>query len=155
MRRHDDRGQLAGGEAIPFGLLIFVTGALLIANAWAVVDAKFAVDAATDEAVRSLTEAEPDLSFEEAYDNAVVRGRRALRAHGRRGSKLTFGEPNLARSNKALTRCTEVTLTGHYTVPAITLPFIGGFGDGIEVSATHTRLVDPLRSGLSGEATCL
>ncbi|MGV3758684.1 MAG: hypothetical protein ACO1PW_03960 [Actinomycetota bacterium] len=47
-----DRGQVAGIEAIPFGLLIFVLGGLLLANAWAVVDAKLATDAAAREAVR-------------------------------------------------------------------------------------------------------
>jgi len=29
----DDRGQVAGIEAIPFGVLIFVVGALLVTNA--------------------------------------------------------------------------------------------------------------------------
>ena len=33
----DDRGQVGGIEALPFGLLVFVVGALLVANAWAVV----------------------------------------------------------------------------------------------------------------------
>ena len=37
-----DAGQVGGIEALPFGLLIFVVGTLLIANAWAVIDAKFA-----------------------------------------------------------------------------------------------------------------
>ena len=35
----DDRGQVGGIEALPFGLLVFVVGALLVANTWAVVDA--------------------------------------------------------------------------------------------------------------------
>ncbi|MGZ4694068.1 MAG: hypothetical protein ACXWA3_10620, partial [Acidimicrobiales bacterium] len=51
--RRDDRGQLAGIEVLPFGVLVFVVGALLITNAWAVVDAKIAVDAASREAVRT------------------------------------------------------------------------------------------------------
>jgi Mg2+/Co2+ transporter CorC len=41
-----DEGVVGGLEALPFGLLIFVVGALLIANVWAVVDAKLAVSAA-------------------------------------------------------------------------------------------------------------
>jgi hypothetical protein len=32
-----DSGQVGGIEALPFGLLVFVVGALLVANAWAVV----------------------------------------------------------------------------------------------------------------------
>ena len=44
-------------EVIPFGVLTFVVGALLIANAWAVVDAKMAVSAAAREATRAYVEA--------------------------------------------------------------------------------------------------
>ena len=32
-----DAGQVGGIEALPFGLLVFVIGALLVANCWAVV----------------------------------------------------------------------------------------------------------------------
>ncbi|MBA2283441.1 MAG: hypothetical protein H0W25_19710, partial [Acidimicrobiia bacterium] len=49
----DERGQMGGIEALPFGLLIFVVGALLVANAWAVIDAKLAVTAAAREAART------------------------------------------------------------------------------------------------------
>ena len=42
-----------GMEVIPFGLLTFVVGALLVANAWAVIDAKMAVSAAAREATRA------------------------------------------------------------------------------------------------------
>ena len=41
----DESGQ-AGIEVLPFGILTFVVGALLVANAWAVIDAKIAVSAA-------------------------------------------------------------------------------------------------------------
>jgi hypothetical protein len=34
--RGDDRGQVGGIEVLPFGLLVFVVGTLLVANAWAV-----------------------------------------------------------------------------------------------------------------------
>ena len=36
-RCRGDAGQVGGIEALPFGLLVFVVGTLLIANAWAVV----------------------------------------------------------------------------------------------------------------------
>ena len=35
-RRGGDAGQVGGIEALPFGLLVFVVGATLVANAWAV-----------------------------------------------------------------------------------------------------------------------
>ena len=57
-RARSDAGMAGGVEALPFGLLVFVVGALLTLNAWAVVDAKFAVDAAARQATRSYVEAE-------------------------------------------------------------------------------------------------
>ena len=54
----DERGQAGGVEALPFGLLIFVVGALLVASAWVVVDAKLAVVSAAREAARTYVEAE-------------------------------------------------------------------------------------------------
>ena len=57
-RLRGDAGQVGGIEALPFGLLIFVAGSLLIANAWAVVDAKFATDAAARQAVRTFVESD-------------------------------------------------------------------------------------------------
>jgi hypothetical protein len=41
-----------------------------------------------------------------------------------------------------------------YPVPAISLPFIGGFGTGFTVKATHSEIVDPFRNGVPGEALC-
>ena len=53
----DERGQVGGLEAIPFGILVFVVGALLAASAWAVVDTKLAVVSAAREAARTYVEA--------------------------------------------------------------------------------------------------
>ena len=39
----DERGQVGNVEVLPFGVLIFVVGALLVSNAWAVIDARMAV----------------------------------------------------------------------------------------------------------------
>ena len=54
-----DAGQVGGIEVLPFGVLIFVVGTLLITNAWGVVDAEVAADAAAHQAVRTYVEA-PD-----------------------------------------------------------------------------------------------
>ena len=85
-----DAGMVGGIEALPFGLLVFVVGALLVANAWAVVDAKFAVDAAARQATRSYVEAEvggaraADAgSVRDAEQIAIEAGMAALTAHGR------------------------------------------------------------------------
>lgn len=150
MKRFDDRGQLAGGEAIPFGILIFVVGALLIANAWAVVDAKFAVDSAAQAAVRTYAETQ-QTSPSAAEHDARLAGERSFAAYGRKGVAISFPEG----SSEQVRRCDRVTALARYTVPAINLPFIGGYGEGFVVTATHSRTVDPLRSGVAGEATCL
>ena len=49
-------------------------------------------------------------------------------------------------------RCARATFTATYEVPALTLPWIGGFGEGIDVTSTHSELVDPYRSGVPGSA---
>lgn len=149
-----DRGQLAGAEAIPFGLLVFVIGTLLVVNAWAVVDAKFAVDAAAQAAARSF--AESTGTWSDAFVDARVAGRSALAAHGRDPAKLSFEtDGDGLRGDDPVRRCVRVSFEAHYAVPAIRVPFVGGFGDGFDVSASHSRIVDPLRSGIDGEATCL
>src|SRR5439155_20334481 len=56
-RTLDERGQAAGFEVLPFGLLVLVLGTLLVANAWEVIDAKIAVTASAREAARVFVEA--------------------------------------------------------------------------------------------------
>ena len=58
-RLRGDHGVVGGIEVLPFGVLIFVVGSLLVANAWAVVDTKFMVTSAAREAARTYVEA-PD-----------------------------------------------------------------------------------------------
>jgi hypothetical protein len=147
-RARGDRGQVGGIEAIPFGLLIFVGGALLIANAWAVVDAKFATDAAAHQAARAFVEApHPDA----ALDAAVEAGRAAIAGHGRdpdRGVVEAVGPTTFER-------CSRARFAVTYEVPAITIPFIGGFGGGFHVRSEATELVDPFRADVPGEvAAC-
>jgi hypothetical protein len=144
-----DRGQVGGIEVLPFGVLIFVVGALLVTNAWGVVDAEIAADAAAREAVRAYVEA-PDGT------SAATDARRAaaatLTAHGRRADLLTI---SIRRAgDAAFERCVPVTVDVHYPVPAIVLPWIGGYGHAFDVRARHTERVDPFRSGLTGNGMC-
>jgi hypothetical protein len=145
-RCRGDRGQVGGIEALPFGLLIFVVGSLLIANAWAVVDAKFATDAAAREAVRSFVEADdPSVAVEEAR----AAGLAAIEGHGRDPERATVRPAGTVR----LERCARVTFEVIYEVPSLTLPLIGGYGRApFRVRSTHSELVDPFRAGLTGEA---
>lgn len=145
-RCEGDAGQVAGIEALPLGLLIFIVGSLLITNAWAVVDAKFATDAAARQAARTFSEhTQPDLAVAAAHDAALA----TIASHGRDPDRATFdpvGTP-------LLLRCARATFTVTYEVPALTLPFIGGYGPSpFTVRSTHSELVDPFRSGLEGSA---
>ena len=146
----DDRGQVGGVEVLPFGLLVFVVGALLIANAWAVIDAKSAVDAATREAVRSFVEA-PDATTGAARADETAR--EAIAGHGRNPSRLVL-DPPAYDDGAGFARCTAVTIRGRYPVPAVTLPWLGGFGEAFQVSASHTEIIDPYRSGVRARGTC-
>jgi hypothetical protein len=49
-------------------------------------------------------------------------------------------------------RCARATFRVEYHVPALTVPWVGGFGDGFAVTSTHSELVDPYRSGVPGSA---
>ncbi len=145
-RCHGDDGQVGGIEALPFGLLIFVAGSLLIANAWAVVDAKFATDAGARQAARTFVEATDQITALQAATDA---GRAAIESHGRDPARAevapvgTFG----------LARCERATFEVTYEVPALSIPFIGGYGTApFTVRSRHSEVVDPFRSGLDGEA---
>jgi Flp pilus assembly protein TadG len=144
----DDRGQVAGIEAVPFGILLFVLGALLITNAWAVIDAKMAVTSAAREAARTYVEA-PDHHTGLAEAEAAARS--AIAAHGGNIARVSIFGPTSAA---AFVRCSRVSFTVTYPVPALTLPVIGGLGSGVVVRATHTEIVDPFRNDVPGEAVC-
>lgn len=145
----DDAGQMGGIEVIPFGMLIFVVGTLLVAQAWAVVDVKLAVDAAAREGVRTFVEAPDEATALTQSDEAA---REAITGHGRDADRLVVEAPDYGGGSFA--RCAPVTLTVRYPVPALTLPWIGGVGDGFVVGASHAEIIDPYRSGLVAGGGC-
>lgn len=143
----DDRGQAGGVEALAFGLLIFVVGTLLVANTWAVIDAKMAVDAAAREGARSYVEARSAAAAQTAADRAA---REAITAQGRTADRLQIQTV----TRPGFERCARATVTARYPVAAINLPIIGGFGHRFWVSSSHSELVDPYAAGLSGATAC-
>lgn len=145
----DERGAVGGLEAIPFGMLVFVAGTLLVANAWAVIDAKLAVDAAAREAARTFVESGGGASGEDA---ALAAAREAMDGHGRDadGLALDITMPD----GTGFRRCAPVVVRASYEVPAVPIPWIGGFGHGIDVAARHSERVDPFRDGIEGDARC-
>ena len=146
----DDRGQVGGIEVVPFSILVFVVGSLLVLNAWAVVDVRSAVDAATREAVRTFVEA-PDPATATARADTAARA--TVSGYGRDPGKLDIGPADLGPSG-TFERCAPVTITASYPVPIVSLPFVGGRGDGFRVTASHTEVIDPYRSGLDASGRC-
>src|SRR5262245_21244188 len=143
--RRDERGQAGGVEALAFGLLIFVVGTLIVANAWAVIDAKFATTAAAREATRTYVATGTTAAT--AADPATKAATAALAALHRPGVVSV----HLADGYR---RCGQVIARVATSVPMLRLPFIRATAGRIEVRAEHTRIIDPYRSGLSGETSC-
>lgn len=144
--RSEESGQVGGIEVLPFGLLVFVVGALLLANAWAVIDAKMAATGAAREATRAYVEAPDQTAAERAAQRAAED---SIQGHGRNPSRL-----RLSNNNPAFVRCERVVYEARYTVPAISLPFIGGFGHGFTVTGRHSEIIDPFADGLAPENRC-
>jgi hypothetical protein len=146
--RLDDERGIAGFEIIPAGILTFVVFVLVIANAWGVVDAKAAAAAAAREGARAWVEA-PDA--ESAQAAAVASARAALAGYGRDPDRAVIA----VRSAGGFGRCARVVVEVSYDVPTVQLPWVGGFaGSAVTARSTHSEVVDPFRSGLSGEADC-
>lgn len=145
-RLRGDSGQVGGIEALPFGLLIFVLGALLIANAWAVVDAKFATDAAARQAARTFVEGS---DTDTALADALAAAREAIAGHERDPDRAEVRAVGVLE----LARCAQAAFEVVYEIPALSLPLIGGYGRApFTVRSTHRELVDPFRNGLPGAA---
>ena len=147
-RCHGDSGQIGGLEVLPFGFLIFVAGTLLLANVWGVIDAKLATTSAAREAARAFVEGS---DVHSASAEAEYRAQEALAAYGRNDERATIQAPSLP---EGFARCNRVSITVTYDVPAVFVPFIGGFGDLAPVESTYTELIDPFRDGLPGPASC-
>jgi len=138
---------VAGIEAIPFGLLVFVVGVLLVTNAWAVIDAKMTVASAAREATRAYVESD---AAADPSALALDAAAEAVRGGGRDASRMV-----LTAVAAGFRRCQRVTFSVSYPVPALTLPWIGGFGHGFTATARHSEIVDPLRTGVPlGEDRC-
>jgi hypothetical protein len=145
----DDRGFAGGVEALPFGVLIFVVGSLLVTNAWAVIDAKMAVTAAAREASRAYVESTD--GFTGRADAATAMAQ-TLDGHGRDSSRSRLSVEHAGGA--PFERCVRVSVTVEHPVPALSLPFIGGYGQGFDVAATHSEVIDPFRDGLDGDGRC-
>ena len=138
-----DRGAIGGIEVLPFAFLLFAVGLLFVVNVWAVIDAKLAAGAAAREAARTAVEATDEGT---AVDEGRAVAVETLAAHGRDAPGRTQITTEIDRP---FGRCARVTVTVRYTVPAVSLPWIGGLGNGVDAVAAHSEVVDPYRRGLA------
>ncbi|HEX2849574.1 MAG TPA: hypothetical protein VHN98_03440 [Acidimicrobiales bacterium] len=144
----DDAGQIGGIEAVVFGVLVFVIGTLVVANAWGVIDAKLAASAAAREAARTFVESRAS-STDAALTEAEAAARDAIAGQGRDPGAMSF-----VPESASLRRCARVTIRVDYPVPLVVLPFLGHGGHGFTASGRHSEIVDPYRSGLNDTDSC-
>jgi len=138
-RIRDDRGVLGGADVLLFGLVGVVFTAMVIMNAWLAVDTSLAVSAAAREGARAAVEAPSGM---EAASRAETAMRTVMAQYGRdipANLSVTVSVPNFSR-------CAPVTTTVGYEINFLSLPLFGDLGTHT-ISATHTEIVDPFRSG--------
>jgi len=148
-RATGDSGQVAGIEVLPFGILMFIVGMLLVANAWGVVDAQLATTTAAREGVRAYVESPTSA---ESRDRAVSAAAAAIVGYGR--SPFSTKVDIETVGGRGWQRCSLAMVTVHHEVPLLVLPYIGGFGHAFDVVSRQSEVVDPYRDGVDGEATC-
>lgn len=144
-RGRGEDGQVGGLEALVFGVLVFVLGTLVVANAWGVIDAKMAVTSAAQQAARAFVQAP---SEQVANQEAQAAATQALVDAGRDPSRMSVVVIG------TLERCSRVVAVVRYRVPLAAVPLLGGLGSGFVASSQHSELVDPYRTGLPGQAQC-
>lgn len=146
MRARDERGQAGGVEALAFGALLFIAGTLIVANAWSVVDAKFAAISAAREG--AATYVESGATADAADPPARQAASAALASLQRKGDVAFSIGPEGYR------RCGRVTVRVVTQVPILRVPFVRAAGGTMAVTGSASRRIDPFRSTLAGEAVC-
>ena len=145
-RLRGDLGQVAGVEAVPFGLLVLVVGLLLVAHTWAVVDAKFVAAVAAREATRA---------FVEVVLRAVGAQGRPTRGRTGRGPLGPFGARPPRRAHPAAPAsgaASRSRFVGRLRVPSVGVPWRSA-RPSVAVRFRAQEVVDPYRDGLPGLAT--
>jgi Flp pilus assembly protein TadG len=144
---HSDAGFAGGIETLPFGLLIFVVGTLMVVNLWAVLDTKMAVDAASREAARAVAESDGVAfgpgGYQTLADDAAKEAMTAQKGQPVGATaQISFANQD---GSTVWRPCARAAVTVTYNVGLINLPYVGGYGRVISVSSTHSELVDPYR----------
>jgi hypothetical protein len=138
---------VAGLEALIFGVLVFVFCTLILVNGWAVVDAKFATNAAAREAVRTVVQSPAPGGEASMIASARGPAQLAAAAHGFAPDEVGIERPEGASVLEPC-RGAPVRLAVEVRVPATLLP---GFQTraAYVVRSVHEEQIDPFRSGLT------
>lgn len=144
-----DAGFVAGLEALAFGVVVFVVGTLVLVNGWAVIDAKFATNAAAREAVRAVVETPggDPLTDLQLQTIALAAAQQAGAAHGYASDAVSI-TPRTTSGALSQRRCGSVRVEATVEVRPTVLPGIVAPGT-LVVSSVHEEVVDPFRSGLA------
>lgn len=138
-----ESGQAAGLESVPFGILVFIAGVILVVNLWAVVDTRAALDGAARDYLRAYTS---------APSAAIGRQRGAEAATAAIGGRRREFLVRIEAPNEPFGPCRPATVTIELEVPAIRAPFLGSMGHRI-VRATQTELVQAYGAAASEPST--
>ncbi len=143
-----ENGAIGGAEGLVFGVLIFVVGTLILLNAWAVVDAQLAANAAARESARAVTEAR---TLRDIERTAQLSANESLRSTWPRARNTTV---TLRQDGASRGRCEMVHVIVSFDVPTISVPLINAAGGSRRVRSHHEEIIDPYRSGLPGSPVC-
>lgn len=133
--RQGEHGQVAGIEAVPFGIAIFVGLTLVIVNGWAQLNARGVADSIAREYLRAYTQSDSAGAALAAGDRAVAR---VVAAHQLGATKVSVEPPTV------FAPCAKAQVTVRLEIPAVRVPFIGTLGSA-EVSAVGNDRIDAYR----------
>jgi len=137
----DERGQMAGIEAVVFGMLILVVGVLLVSNAWGVIDAKTAAREAAREAARAYVTAPEQVDPSALAQRAGVE---TLQELGYRNAVDGW----VIQTQGEFERCAVATSALKVPVPVFRLPWLHSGVSAFTAVASDSERVDPYRSGV-------
>lgn len=128
----NERGVVAGAEALAIGSLVMIAGIVLAVNAWAVIDTHIALDSAAREYLRTYTEAD---------SRGVARMTGAAAASG------VLGERNAQVEDLTVSfgPCEPARVRISAQVPAIRFPFIDSEWGVRSVEIDAVELIDAHR----------
>jgi hypothetical protein len=132
-----ERGVVGGAEALAFGTLILLAGALMTANVWGIVETRVALDAAAREYLRAYTSGSDAVSARDAGERAAAV---TLAGRGTPLSGLRIASPDATGFGPCGVATVELTAS----VPVARVPFLGELASS-EVRVTHTELIDAHR----------